>query len=734
MINIFSIVLIIYYPIVFYPEEVTMSRHKLVKNCLQIIIVIGMIISMFSFPQIHKITVLAQSPQPPWLDTDWLYRKEIAVNEAMISADLTNFPVLISLNADADLASKAQDDGDDILFTDSAGDMLNHEIEYFDGSIGKLLVWVNVPHLSSTESTYLYMYYGNDTVENQENPAGVWDSDFVMVQHLEETSGNHYDSTAYANDGIPQNGLVQGAIGKIGNADDFAGINQFIDVGTQASMDVYGPNQDFSIFLWVKRDVIESVDGFFSSGSSSTQGIYFGSVHQNYDDFRFLSVNNTVDVQTTSNPIGDTNWHLIGVTADRDGLMQLWKDGVSVQSSNISSSTGQNWNRLDDTYKIGTDRSETGPIDGLIDEIRVSKVVRSSDWIATEFNNTNDPTEFITVETEQGIGAPIISGEQPLNDATGVSVSLGELSFEIQDADSPAIDFSVVTTPDVGSRSEVGVPVGIYTVPISALNYDTTYTWTISATDGEHPIVRDFTFSTEIDDPVISNEDPRDGALNVAFDPTLKADILDYQGDSVDWEIEIYLNDAWQLLNSGTLLLGEGTVSVATSSIDAYAETYIWRVRARETGSESWLEKIYSFTTIDNKMSFAAFTDTHIGARMSINWGMADYLDEIAQDIMDNTDPCDFVVHLGDQVMYTTAQVQGEGLPSQYDQYLNNLKAYLIEHVNMPYMAVSGNHDMVDYYGADHPSFPQNNGDPFNLIREIIDATELNSYPYAFMN
>ena len=73
-------------------------------------------------------------------------------------------------------------------------------------------------------------------------------------------------------------------------------------------------------------------------------------------------------------------------------------------------------------------------------------------------------------------------------------------------------------------------------------------------------------------------------------------------------------------------------------------------------------------------MSFAAFTDTHIGARISTSWGMADHLDEIAQDIMDNTDPVDFVVHLGDMVMYSTAHVESEGLPSQYDPYLNSLK------------------------------------------------------------
>ena len=62
---------------------------------------------------------------------------------------------------------------------------------------------------------------------------------------------------------------------------------------------------------------------------------------------------------------------------------------------------------------------------------------------------------------------------------------------------------------------------------------------------------------------------------------------------------------------------------------------------------------------------------------------MADYIDELAGDIMNNTLPCDFTVHLGDIVMHSTAFVEGEGLPLGPDPYLNNLKAYLIQHINM---------------------------------------------------
>ena len=87
--------------------------------------------------------------------------------------------------------------------------------------------------------------------------------------------------------------------------------------------------------------------------------------------------------------------------------LEFWKDGVSVHSSSISPCRTK-LEPPDDTYKIGTDRSENGPMDGLIDEVRVSKLVRSPEWISTEFNNMNDPAGFITVEAEQGIGAPIV--------------------------------------------------------------------------------------------------------------------------------------------------------------------------------------------------------------------------------------------------------------------------------------------------------------------------------------
>jgi hypothetical protein len=70
--------------------------------------------------------------------------------------------VLLYRSSDAELATYAQDDGDDIVFVDRYNvTQYKHEIEKFNSSTGELVAWVKVTSISSTEDTILYMYYGN---------------------------------------------------------------------------------------------------------------------------------------------------------------------------------------------------------------------------------------------------------------------------------------------------------------------------------------------------------------------------------------------------------------------------------------------------------------------------------------------------------------------------------------------------------------------------------------------
>jgi len=148
------------------------------------LIVVGtLLISVF----VSVLEIQPVAGQGSWWNHDWSYRKLITINHTKVATDLLNFAVLIDVT-DADLASKAQSDGDDIVFSDSSGTKLNHEIEFYNGTNGQLTAWVKVPTLSSTVDTVLYMYYGNPSVSSQENVAGTWDSNYVLVQHLSESS------------------------------------------------------------------------------------------------------------------------------------------------------------------------------------------------------------------------------------------------------------------------------------------------------------------------------------------------------------------------------------------------------------------------------------------------------------------------------------------------------------------------------------------------------------------
>lgn len=135
----------------------------------------------------------------PWLDIPgWGNRQMIIIDESMIpdNGGLTDFPALVKItNQTNPLFDSALPNGDDILFTDMDGvNQLDHEIElYMDTVLKELYAWVRIPLLSSTSDTIIYMYYGNAGAANQENPTGVWDSNYLGVWHMAEDPSTDTD-------------------------------------------------------------------------------------------------------------------------------------------------------------------------------------------------------------------------------------------------------------------------------------------------------------------------------------------------------------------------------------------------------------------------------------------------------------------------------------------------------------------------------------------------------------
>jgi len=411
-----------------------------------------------------------------WWDIDWQYRKEITINHSKVDGDLNNFPILISSESDSDLSSYAQASGYDIAFTDKTGNQLNHEIELFNSGTGQLIAWVNVNSIYGSVNTTLYMYYGNSAAANQQNPSNVWDSNYIMVQHLNETGNTYNDSTSNDNDGantgtvFNQDCKIDG--GRQYDDDDYITVNGFTHTPTALTAEA-----------WIYRDATSYINIFcdgthfntcdwilYLRTASSTEGIDFG-------------INNHGSYIRRANTPANT-WFYLTATYDA-GDVVLYVNGSQVGSGTIATSINSNYADLG----LGNDNAGGQPwADGKLDEIRVSNIARNSNWIGTSYNTSSDPDSFFTLGTQEefpGIpDEPVISNPSPVNGSTdAVPLSLSKLSFDLNDYQSDLMNYEVETSPDIGSGSDTGVGNGTYNISVSGLSYNTLYTWYVNATD-----------------------------------------------------------------------------------------------------------------------------------------------------------------------------------------------------------------------------------------------------------
>ena len=332
-------------------------------------------------------------PDPGWYSANWSYRKKIIINSNNVTATLSDFPVLVSLPSDSDLASDALNNGNDILFTaDNGTTKLAHEIESFNGSSGNLTAWVKVSSLSSSTDTTLYMYYGDATAGNQSDTQDVWDANFMMVQHMKDTTTSTItDSTSNDKDGTKK-GAGEPAVttsGKIANAQDFAGDDDYITAGDITSL------TSITISAWVYREGWDDDAGSSYSGIVWRDAEYGMRLPEPGASLQFFTHDGDWDVSWTESVMADNSTWYYAVCTYNGTNASLYIDG-SLDKTIAQRAMTNSGNPL----YIGMQDS-TGTWNGIIDEVRISDTARSADWIETSYNNHNFSSDFVTVGVEQ---------------------------------------------------------------------------------------------------------------------------------------------------------------------------------------------------------------------------------------------------------------------------------------------------------------------------------------------
>ncbi|MGC4119799.1 MAG: DUF2341 domain-containing protein [Myxococcales bacterium] len=331
------------------------------------------------------------------------YRKQITIQSARVPAAQVDFPVLINLASDADLAARARPDGFDLAFTLNDGvTQLSHEIERYNSTTGALVAWVKVPNLSSTANTVLYLYFGNPASTDQQAATDVWDLHYRGVWHLAEdpsgTAPQMADSTANNRHGTSVGTMTASdqVAGRIGGGLDLDGANDAVRV-----TGLLGNPTSYTLSGWVNlRNASGSGSEVISLGDDI--GMRVDSPAQGIAGF-FYNGATWRDTYAVQNIAGG-GWHLVSYTNDGPGRAQrIYLDGAQVATSTFNDAItwGLGANTLIGNHGNG---KANFLFNGVLDEIRVSDTPRAGSWIQTEFNNQSSPATFYTVGTQQFSG------------------------------------------------------------------------------------------------------------------------------------------------------------------------------------------------------------------------------------------------------------------------------------------------------------------------------------------
>ena len=363
---------------------------------------------------LHNVTLYygySSSNTNDWWGTGWSCRKKITINSSQVAGNFSNFPILVNIT-DGGLASHAQEDGDDIVFV-SYGDnttRVNHEIETFNGTTGKLCAWVNIPCLRSTGNTMLWMYYGNPSCGSQQNVTGVWDSVFKAVWHLSESpTGTVHDSTGNNNDMTSAGSMTSSDLvnGRVGKAIDFDGSNDYLSASDSASLKPtsvsllawYYPRAN-STGMW---DIGKMCMDKWGNYDGCSYGLEYG---------RFIPLNYTGRFETSDNTQTNpakgsytlNNWHFLATTHDGASSAKVYVDGVVGNPPTV----GVQALRYNGAMNFYIAASHSGVGSGInrwtsciVDEVWVINGVLNESYIATLYNNQYSPSTFMSCGSEE---------------------------------------------------------------------------------------------------------------------------------------------------------------------------------------------------------------------------------------------------------------------------------------------------------------------------------------------
>ncbi len=310
--------------------------------------------------------------------------------------------MLVSTTSDASLETVANgghvqnSNGYDIVFTSDSGcsNNLAWEVENYNPSTGELEAWVKVTSLSTSGLTF-YMCYGKSSISTfQSTASAVWDSNYVGIYHLGQNKAlSLSDSTSNGYTLTNHNSAVA-------TTSPFGTGAYFNHTGSQyleSTSFAMSGTPDYTFSYWEDTPtstVQQSAFGFVNCAGYSGCRFQAHSPYSDnyiYFDAGFYDTPGRISISYPAQNV----WDYITLVKKGDNTYKaIYKNGT-VATSQTTGATSTSVSDL----TIGEWGNNYYMLASLA-EFRVSKTVRSADWINTEYNNQSSPSTFDPVGAE----------------------------------------------------------------------------------------------------------------------------------------------------------------------------------------------------------------------------------------------------------------------------------------------------------------------------------------------
>ncbi len=312
---------------------------------------------------------------------DWAHHGTFALLTTEHGADLPatarvkDFPVLVRLDRETFDFDQARADGADIRFS-AASVPLAYEIERWDAARGQAWIWVRVPLIVGDSRQELTLHWGRPDATAESDGSAVFDASngFAVVMHLGETASDPRDLVGNLS---PENKGTVPSDGAIGLARRFE-VGRGIACGERLTTLPTGVGP-FTNSTWIRaRRVNGTAIGWGNEQAQGKAVLQVRSPPQLRVDGYFSS--GTVQGEQ---PLPMDEWvHVAHVVTDGESRLYLngRPDGATINRGSPLDIRRPARMWLGGWYG-------NFDFDGDLDEVRISNVERSEDWVKLCYEN-----------------------------------------------------------------------------------------------------------------------------------------------------------------------------------------------------------------------------------------------------------------------------------------------------------------------------------------------------------